>query len=110
MSHKDVPYLFSFSTIVSGIIFTVYFSSPIIQNSNSKVSIYSYVSFTLVLYTCIIDLSDDIKKNPGPRSSFSQNFSISHWNLKSKTAHSYVQISLLKAYLSIHKFHIVCFI
>ena len=56
----------------------------------------------------LIDLSGDIEKNPGPRHSSSQNFSISHWNLNSITAHSYVKISILKAYLSIHKFDIVC--
>ena len=67
-----------------------------------------YGSIHIWLYTRIIDLSGDIEKNPGPRPSSSQNFSICHWNLNSITAHSYVKISLLKAYLSIHKFDIVC--
>ena len=60
-----------------------------------------------MLYTRIIDLSGDIEKSPGPRSS-SQNFSICHWNLNGIIAHSYVKISLLKAYFSVHKFDIVC--
>ena len=60
-----------------------------------------------MLYTRIIDLSGDIEKGPGPRFS-SQNFSICHWNLNGIIAHSYVKISLLKAYLSVHKFDIVC--
>ena len=58
-----------------------------------------YGSIHIWLYTRIIDLSGDIEKNPGPRHSSCENFLICHWNLNSVTAHSYVKISLLKAYL-----------
>ena len=68
-----------------------------------------YGSIHIRLYTCIIDLSGDIEKNPGPRPSSSQHFSICHWNLNSIITHSYINISLLKAYLSILRFNIVCF-
>ena len=37
-----------------------------------------YGSIHIWLYTRIIDLSGDIEKNPGPRPSSSQNFSICH--------------------------------
>ena len=37
MPHNEFPYLFSFSTVVSGIISTFYYSSATIQNSNHKV-------------------------------------------------------------------------
>ena len=67
-----------------------------------------YGSIHIWLYTRTIDLSGDIEKNPGASPSFSQNFSICHWNLNSITAHSHVKISFLKAYLSVHKFDIVC--
>ena len=67
-----------------------------------------YGSIHICLYTRTIDPSGDIEKNPGPRPSSSQNFSICHWNLNSITVHSFVNIFLLKAYLSIHKFDIVC--
>ena len=66
-----------------------------------------YGSVHIWLYTRTIDLSGDIEKNPGPRPSSFQNSSICRWNLNSLTAHSYVHISLSKAYLSIHKFDIV---
>ena len=56
----------------------------------------------------MIDLSGDIEKNPGPRSSSSQNFSICHWILNSIAAHSCIKSSHLKAYLSIYKFDIAC--
>ena len=62
----------------------------------------------ICLYTHTINLSTDIEKNPGPRPSSSQNFSICHQNLNSINLDSYVKTSLLKAYLSIHKFGIVC--
>ena len=50
-----------------------------------------YCSIHIWLYTHTIDLSGDIKKNPGPRPSSSQNILICHWNLSSTAAHSYVK-------------------
>ena len=67
-----------------------------------------YSSIHIWFYTRTIDLRGNIEKNPGHRSSSSQNVSICYWNLSSITAHSYVKISPLKAYLSIHKFDLVC--
>ena len=52
-------------------------------------------------------MSIDIKKNPRPSPTSSQNFLICDWNSQ-KTAHSYVKISLLKAYVSVYKFKIIC--
>ena len=42
------------------------------------------------------------KGYPGPRPSSSQNFSICHWNLNIISTYSYVKISLLRTYLSVH--------
>ena len=67
-----------------------------------------YGSIHIWLYTRTIDLSGDIEKNLGPSPSSSHNFSICHWKINSITAHSYVNISILKSYLSIHKFNIFC--
>ena len=36
-------------------------------------------------------------------------FTICHWNLKSISAHNFAKVKLLKAYLAVHKFDIVCF-
>ena len=66
---------------------------------------YSYVSFTVVFmfgYVLVKSIWAVIEKNSGPRPSSSQNFLTCHWNLNSITVHSYVKISLLKPYLSIH--------
>ena len=67
-----------------------------------------YGSAYIWLNTRTIDLSGDIKQNPGPKPSSFQNCLICHWKLNSKTAHSYVEIPLLRAYPSAHKFDIVC--
>ena len=37
-----------------------------------------------------------------------QLFSICHWNLNSITAHNYLKISLLRAYILLHNFDVVC--
>ena len=45
---------------------------------------------------------------PGPKRAFTRNMSICHWNLNSISAHNYIKLFLLKAYIAIHKFDIIC--
>ena len=56
----------------------------------------------------IMRLSGDIEENRGPERNSNQSFSICHWNLNSITAHNYLKISLLRAYISLHNFDVVC--
>ena len=56
----------------------------------------------------IIRLSGDIEENPGPKCISNQSFFICHWNLNSITAHNYLKIYLLRAYISLHNFDLVC--
>ena len=73
-----------------------------------------YISI-LVLYAnhfwldeIVLKLSGDIEENPGPKPSSNQSFSICHWNLNSISAHNYIKVSLLRAYISTHKFDVIC--
>ena len=56
----------------------------------------------------MISLSGDVEVNPGPRTKANNTFSVCHWNLNSISAHNYSKVSPLKAYLTVHKFDIVC--
>ena len=56
----------------------------------------------------ILLLSGDIETNPGPAVNNLQSLSICHWNLNSIAAENFAKISLLQAYLTVHKFDIVC--
>ena len=56
----------------------------------------------------IIRISGDIEENPGPKGNSNQSFSTCHWNLNSITAHNHLKISLLRAYISLHNFDVVC--
>ena len=60
------------------------------------------------LYSLLILLSADVELNPGPKRVSTRNISICHWNLNSISAHNYVKLFLLKAYIAIHKFDIIC--
>ena len=91
MSHNDFLYLFSISTVAYGINFSFHFSSTTIQKSFRKLAFGIRLLFICISYLVI--------------HMYLFRF---HWNLNSISAHSYVKISLLKAYLSIHKFDIVC--
>ena len=53
-------------------------------------------------------LGGDVELNPGPKQSSTKAFSICHWNLNSLSAHNYAKIFLLKAYIAIHRFDIIC--
>ena len=59
-------------------------------------------------FKIVLKLSGGVEENPGPKSSSSQSFSICHWNLNSISAHNYMKLSLLRAYLSTHKFDVIC--
>ena len=90
------------------------FTSPLRQFRTQTLPLAFAIKFSFIcifhdkiniwLYTRKIDLGGRIEKNPGRMPSSSQRFSICHWNLNGITVHSYVKISLLKAYLSSHKF------
>ena len=79
----------------------------------SKGSAFHLLSFihailTLWFESILITLSSDVETNPGPKRNFTETFSLCHWNLLSISSHNYVKISLLKAYLTVHKFDIIC--
>ena len=59
-------------------------------------------------YSLLLLLSGDVELNPGPKRNYSNAFSICHWNLNSISAHNYAKVFLLKAYIAIHKFDIIC--
>ena len=52
-------------------------------------------------------LNGNVEENPGPKPSSSQSFSICYWNLNSITAHNYIKLSFLRAYVSTHKFDVI---
>ena len=56
----------------------------------------------------LITLSSDIENNAGPKPSSCDEFSICNWNLNTITVHKFIKISVLRAYVSIHNFNILC--
>ena len=50
----------------------------------------------------------DVEINPGPKPKAAQTLLICHWNLNSIWAHNFAKLSLLRAYMSVHKFDIIC--
>ena len=60
------------------------------------------------LYSILVKLSGDVEENPGSECKSCQSFSICHWNVNSVSAHNFSKVSLLRAYMSIHKFDIIC--
>ena len=83
-----------------------------------KISTKLYISIFLLfnillgvlvwLCSCLIILSGDAELNPGPKNSVSKCFSICQWNLNSISTHRYSETFLLKVYISVHKFDIIC--
>ena len=63
-----------------------------------------FVSFIYFLIT----LSGDVELNSGSKRNAAQTPSICHWNVNGISAHIVVKLSHLRAYLSVHKFDIIC--
>ena len=55
----------------------------------------------------IFKRSGNIEKNPGPKPNSYQSFSICHWNLNSISAHKFLKLSLLRVYITVHKFDVI---
>ena len=60
------------------------------------------------LHEIVLKLSGVIEENPRPKPSSNQSFSVCHWNLNSISAHNYMKVSLLRVYISTHKFDVIC--
>ena len=60
------------------------------------------------LYRILVKLSGHVEENPGPKPKPCQSFSICHWNVNSVSAHNFSKVSLLRAYIFIHKFGAIC--
>ena len=57
---------------------------------------------SLWLKIFLVLLNGGVEINPGPNRSPKASLSICHWNLNSISAHNYVKLSLLRAYLAFH--------
>ena len=57
------------------------------------------------LYLIIFNRSGDTEKNPGLKANSYQSF---YWNLNSISAHNFLKLSLLRAYITVHKFDVIC--
>ena len=89
------------------------------RNNNLKIGVYLFTTIYLLIISNlleylwvasrIISLSGDIEINPGPKSNaLNRCFSICHWNLNRISANIFTKVSLLSAYISVHKFDIIC--
>ena len=62
----------------------------------------------IFLFICVVNLichCGDIETNPGPKYS---SLTFCHWNLNGLTAHDFIKISLLQAYILQHNYDIIC--
>ena len=60
------------------------------------------------LYSLSHLFSGDVELKPGPKRWPTSNISICHWNWSGVSAHNYTKLFLLKVYIAIHKFDIIC--
>ena len=86
------------------------------KNENKRISMKSNILMHMFLfrvhftriYGSIIYLSGYVERNPSAEPNSSQNITTDHWNLNTMTTHSFIKISLLKSYFSVHKFNMFC--
>ena len=68
----------------------------------------SQTFFYLLYIFLILLLSWDIEINPGPNKNQEKSLSVCHWNLNSLWVDDFIKVTLLSAFLSAHKFDILC--
>ena len=123
-SYSNFTFIFFwvfFIAVIHFIVFLLYIVSlfpEFFQASCKHVFIYLrlalYIFMTVLylrhiwLYSILIKLSGDVEENPGPKRKPCQSFSICHWNVNSVSAYNFSKVSLLRAYIFIHEFDVIC--
>lgn len=64
--------------------------------------------FHVWLYLIRAKWSGDIEQDPRPKSNSCRSFPIYHWNPESILVHNFIKLSILRAYITIHKSDVVC--
>ena len=113
--------IFLVITLLCSITLTLSPSSTLLNSFHTKIKTVHWsvlITFLILIVIMLIQFiwvhallirqSDDIEMNPGPKSDPCHSFSICHWNLNSLAAHNYLKVSLLRAYVAIKKFDVVC--
>ena len=62
--------------------------------------------FNAYFFIKILMMSGDVHKNPGLKDQ--SKLSICHWNIGSVSVHNFVKLHSLQAFISVHKFDIIC--
>ena len=84
-------------------------SSKTSKNINVGILLFNILlNLKFPFLSILIMLCNDVEINPDPKTISQQGFSICPWNLISTIAHNFAKIFLLKAYVAIHKFDIIC--
>ena len=66
------------------------------------------LTFIYLIWLYLIIFNRDNEKNPGSKPNSYQSFFICHWNLNNITAHNFLKVSLLQAYITVHSFNVIC--
>ena len=64
--------------------------------------------FIIFFFSLLVSLSGVAEVNPGPNCKPNETLSICHWNLNSISVHNFAKLRLLKAYVAVHEFDIIC--
>ena len=110
----------SFLVISSILNEMIFFLFKKCRNNNLKIRVHLFTTIYLLIISNlleylwvgsrIISLSGNIEINPRPKlSALNRHFSICHWNLNNISVHMFSKISLLSAYIPVHKYDIIYF-
>ena len=83
------------------------FLRKLLFNSSYFISVVFYIHYVR-LYFIAFKRGGEIEENPVPKPYICDSLSISQWNLNSISAHNFIKLSPLRAYISINKFDIIC--
>ena len=81
----------------------------LVVNIFSSIYVLRFINSRLIWpYSILVKLSGDVEENPRPKRKPCQSFSICHWNVNSLSDQNFSKVSLLRAYISIHEFDVIC--
>ena len=79
-----------------------------IFNSRNLIFLHHFINWICLFFSLLVSLSGEIEVNPGPNRKPNDALSNFHWKCDNISAHNFAKLHLLKAYVTVHKFDIIC--
>ena len=79
-----------------------------IFNRKNFIFLHHFINWICLFFSLLVPLSGEVEVNPGHNRKRNEALSNCHWKCDNISAHNFAKFHLFKAYVTVHKFDIIC--